>query len=454
MNYCSQIIKSISTQQYNNIQRHANPEDILVPFNYRIEVFVNGLDTPIGIDFTEDGSMLIADSGIVSNNPKVLILYNGQLYQIADGFNTPITGITYSNGNIYVSHKGVITIVRLDGTRRDILKGLPSYGDYSNSKVCIGPDGKIYFGQGTATNSGIVGLDNQWIHEHAYFHDYPGSFIMLNGQSFPTQNAFTHGDEITNTGAFLPYGTPYLQPYYTLQGNVDATGSVLRANIDGSQLELVAWGFRNPATVKFDSNNRLFVANQGFDERGSRPIANAPDELQLIIPMTWYGWPDFAAGEPVTSPQFSRDGRYDLEFLFTSHPSVPPRPFATFQPNVNVMGFDFNENPNFGTIGDIYIAEFGEIGDGIMNATTSPVVGCKIDRVHVDTGERETFASNRSNVRAYINTNGSQSNGGFSRPSDVVFGPDGAMYIVDMAITTENIGEFLPYTGVIWRITR
>jgi hypothetical protein len=46
----------------------------------------------------------------------------------------------------------------------------------------------MYFGQGTATNSGIVGEDNRWIKNYPFFHDYPGSFIPLVGQNFRTKN--------------------------------------------------------------------------------------------------------------------------------------------------------------------------------------------------------------------------------------------------------------------------
>ena len=70
-----------------------------------------------------------------------------------------------------------------------------------------------------------------------------------------------------------------------------ASGSILRANPDGSKLELVAWGLRNPFRLRFDRFNRLFTANHGIDVRGSRPIANSPDEFQWIRQNTWYGFP-------------------------------------------------------------------------------------------------------------------------------------------------------------------
>lgn len=76
----------------------------------------------------------------------------------------PLTGITFYKGNIYVAHRGFSTIVRLDGSKKDIISGLPSLRDHHNNRVIFGPDGKMYFGQRTATNSGVVGEDNsRWV---------------------------------------------------------------------------------------------------------------------------------------------------------------------------------------------------------------------------------------------------------------------------------------------------
>src|SRR5205085_5830009 len=56
---------------------------------------------------------------------------------------------------------GAISIVRdRDGDgvadeRRDIVTGLPSDGLNGNQQPSIGPDGRIYFGQGARTNAGV-----------------------------------------------------------------------------------------------------------------------------------------------------------------------------------------------------------------------------------------------------------------------------------------------------------
>ena len=189
--------------------RKVRPEDIAVPPGFKVDVFMEGLTTPINMTFTDRGEVLVADAGILSGNGKVLKLVSGKAETIAEGFHPPLTGITFHQGNIYVTHRGFVTLVKPDGTKQNILAGLPSWGDHHNNRVIFGPDGKMYFGQGTATNSGVVGLDNGWVKNYPYFHDYPGSPIPLRGQNFNTKNILTEfATERVNTGAYSPFGVP------------------------------------------------------------------------------------------------------------------------------------------------------------------------------------------------------------------------------------------------------
>lgn len=193
--------------QTDNGVRYVNPNDITIENGYRIEVFAEGLDAPGSILFTNNGDMLITNSGYTSGNGAVLILKNGYFEVIADRFIMPLLGITYRNGLIYVAHKGHITTLDLDGNRQDIITGLPSYGDYSNCRVDFGMDGKMYFGVGTATNSGVVGTDNLWVTEYSFFCDRPGQPIILNGQNFSSDNILiANREEMVQTGAFKPFG--------------------------------------------------------------------------------------------------------------------------------------------------------------------------------------------------------------------------------------------------------
>ncbi len=431
-------------------ERYLNPSDINVVTGYGIEVFAYGLDAPINMLFTESGSLMIAESGFTSGNPRILQYVDNNFEVLVEGFNRPITGLNNLDGFLYVSQRGIITRVSSDGTKQDIITGLPSNGDNYNGKVVFSPDRKtLYFGQGTITNSGVVGLDNSWVKNHPQMCDLPGEYIILNGQNYETRNNTNEvaPGEIILTGAFSPYGSPNA-PNEIRKAFVKASGSILMANIDGTKLEQYVWGLRNPLNIKFDENGQLFVANIGYDNRGSRPIANAPDEFFTVSPGVWYGWPDYAGGDPVNLERFKPEGERRPELLIKTLPNVPQVPFVTFPTNSNIMGFDFDYN-NFGTYGDVYIAEYGSIDfEQSHDSISYAGVGHRISRVDMKLRTISTFAINKSGFPSYISKEG-----GFGRPTDIVFGPDGALYVLDMGVEdSKNPNILMPNTGVIWRI--
>lgn len=450
MRFCDVDRKTVNINSINDtMERFLNPSSIILPRGYQIEVFAVGLNGPNNLIFDDFGTMLISESGLSNQNPRVLRLREGRYELIAEGFRTPITGITYHGGNIYVAHRGYITLVKPDGVKQDIMSGLPSNGDYGNSNVAFSPDGMMYFGQGTITNSGVVGIDNSWVKERPFLHDNPGSYIMLNGQNFASQNIMVSGDELTYTGAFSPYGETNV-PYEVRKGVAKASGSILRANSDGTNLEMVAWGLRYPSRIKFDENYRLFTTNIGYENRGSRPVANAPCEFVIINEGVWYGWPDFAGGEPLTDPRFWPEGGRRIEFLLTNHPDIPPRPFALFPSYSNTLGFDFNYG-DFGPYGDAYVAEFGG-ASVLLEGSVTPYAGFghRVSKIDMKTGGVTTFAINKSGFSTSITKEG-----GLGRPVDVTFGPDNSMYILDYGINAiDNPNIIYPDTGVIWRVTK
>jgi glucose/arabinose dehydrogenase len=81
-----------------------------------------------------------------------------------------------------------ISAVEADGNVKDLVTGLPSHGDHYNNEMTVGPDGKIYFGQGTASNSRVVGIGNAypfvWLFLHPDVSDVPAKDIRLTGECF------------------------------------------------------------------------------------------------------------------------------------------------------------------------------------------------------------------------------------------------------------------------------
>lgn len=430
--------------------RRIDPTDITLPPGYQIEAFVQGLNAPSTMIFDSNGDLIIGESGYVDGRARVLRISEGHVDVISEKFEAPLIGITFYNEDLYVSHLGRVSVLKPDGSIRNIITGLPSNGDHYNSNVAINSEGKMFFGVGTATNSGVVGLDNGWIHNYPLFCDFAGSYVMLKGQNYVTNDGFSLLEQEVITGAYSPYSISNI-PYEVRKGIIRASGSIMKANVDGSELEQIAWGFRYPCYLNLDQNDRLFVSNQGCAVRGSRPIANAPDEFHRVVEGNWYGWPDFVGGEPVTLPKFRPEGGVQPEFLFTSHPGVPPRPFAVFPSQSFIFGFEFNYNVGFGYYGDVFMAEFGS-GGRIDSSDTAPYAGKghRISIINMNNGVVTTFAINKSGFPSSIT-----GEGGFGRPVLVKFGPDGAMYVLDIGINAPlNPGEYYPNTGVIWRISR
>jgi hypothetical protein len=136
--------------------RKLDVNDVQIPPGFHVEIFAQGLNSPVDVLFSEDHELYLADAGVVDGNGKVLRKTTIGFEVVADGFHAPLTGIAEFQGQLYVSHRGKITRVDKAGKKHDVLSGLPSQGDHTNHQVVFGPDGKMYFGQGTATNSGVA----------------------------------------------------------------------------------------------------------------------------------------------------------------------------------------------------------------------------------------------------------------------------------------------------------
>lgn len=459
-----------------------------VPEGYQVEVFMKDLVWPSSIEFDEEGNVYVAEAGYAYGDPfspaqVFRISSAGEITILSDAFKGPITDLLWYQGRLYVSHLGKISAVDRNGNVSDLVTDLPSSGDHQNNQMSVGPDGKIYFGQGTATNSGVVGMDNVypfvWLMLYPHVHDVPAQDIRLRGESFltphpnnvlarqgrllsfssnvgyalaSTVNRNPKKSLLVSTRAFHPFGEKGSR---TVKGQVKSSGSVLRMNPDGSQLEVYAWGLRNPFGVMWSPNGQLYVSNNGYDERGSRPVANAKDDLLKIQKGGWYGFPDYSSGIPVTDKQFRSNRGPRLEFLLAEHPTLAPI-WMTRPEHAGVAKFDFSTHASFGFPGQLFLAEVGS-GAPITGDDQQPS-GHIVVRVDTTTSQAYPFFQNNAlgpKGMEYVSTRGPR------RPVEVKFSPDGqTMYIVDIGVfhgALAGPGPFplpVPGTGVIWRVTK
>lgn len=448
--------------------RTVNPADVALPAGFRIEAVATGLSFPTGVAFDEAGRPHVVEAGYsygeVFLTPRLLrVEPDGSLTTIASGGdNGPWNGVASYGNTFYVAEGGVrdggrILRIATDGagsraSAEALVEGLPGYGDHHANGPVVARDGTIYFSVGTATNSAVVGPDNAefgWLERRPDFHDVPCRDVYLAGRQYESDDP--RGGGRVRTGAFQPYGEAGTAGQL-VRGQVPCNGALFRMDADGRDLELVAWGFRNPFGLAFSPAGRLYVTDNGYDNRGSRPVFGAPDVLWQVTEGAWYGWPDYVAGQPVEDERFAPPDGEAPQFVLAAHPDGPRRPEARFGVHSSANGFDFSFNPDFGYVNEAFVALFGDQAPG-TGKVMAPV-GFKLVRVDLLSGVVRDFAVNRGEQNGPASRIGG---GGFERPVAARFDHGGAaLYVVDFGVLLETGGETVPQpeTGVLWRITR
>lgn len=480
--------------------RAYSPEDIALPAGYRIEAVATGLTYPTAIVFDDTGALYVVESGyaygeayLASRLLKVLGPNLIASVATSPDSNGPWTGAVYvpgesgkGQGSFYLAeggHKkgGRILRVGADGSIQPLVENLPSFGDHHTNGPVLGPDGMIYFSQGTATNSGVVGEDNAefgWLKDHPEFHDTPCQDLALSGVNYRSKDA-RGGQGEAETGAFSAYGTKTSEGQI-IAGEIPCNGAIMRIPKTGSRahpgpndaalgkLELVAWGFRNPFALAFAPDGRLFAIDNGYDERGSRPIWGAGELVWEVRQGRWYGWPDYSGDKSVDHSEFTPPhGERPLRLLKKppgpwlatqaavgktvpeAIPESPPVPAAILPVHASADGMDFSTSEGFGYKGQAFVAEFGDMAPE-AGKVLEPV-GFKIARVDLSRGVAEDFAVNRKGAGPASRLGAR----GLERPVSVRFSPDGnSLYVADFGqLTVDAKGSHArERTGAIWRI--
>jgi glucose/arabinose dehydrogenase len=458
----------VSAQDY-----RPNPADINVPPGYKIEVFASGLDTPMGVAFG-DNEVYTVESGWLKTTPSVVVkvlsmdgkvqreLARGKLGDLA-------LGVNYHDGKIWISRTASISLV--DPKTGDVttyLEKLPSMGDHNVSRVAFHGD-HVYFGLGSYTNSGVVGTDVAGPDLAKTIdpatgelgRDVPCRDIRLSGANFKTPD----GKE---TGAFRPFGTASRKGE-VVKGQVPCSSSVIRARVNDAQntMELVGWGFRNPFGLAFAPpwhpvlKGALLVSNNGMDTRGSRPVANSPDEL-FVMPSdlgepSFHGWPDVSGFLHVGAKQSTTEVTGQLlgenvrgiQPVYDPLPRPVTHPVAVFPINSSADGMDFSTTERFGYQGDLFIALWGHLGFAPADRVYQDSNVVRVRFLQPAGVQIIPFVENRTAGAASL-----AKSGGLNHPVDVRFGPDGAMYITDFGVVDTQAFRTVPNTGVIWKVTR
>jgi hypothetical protein len=282
-------------------------------------------------------------------------------------------------------------------------------------------------------------------------------------------------------------------------------------------VEPYSWGYRNPFGLQFAPKDhalkgQLFVTENGEDERGARPVNNSPDRLQLARQNRdgtpdYHGWPDRFGDLDSTQAIYNPKGGpgddlppplvlamdVPVRPVFAWFPQPPVSPLALEPTDVAAVGLDFapdsftggvvkkgaalvsregdfgfspgNGEPEAGH--DIELVNFSRPGEPLALYLSMFAFNCKAENQrHTPDGgpsctAREDQAFAASTADRIIH--------GINRPIQVLFGPDGALYLVDYGAVRDfgqsdprsrYIGPAdgplaqIPGTGVIWKIAR
>ena len=293
------------------------PEDITVALVAREPLIRN----PCALAFDSRGRLFVGQ-GPQYRNPKpdtpgdsVLMLIDSDGDGVFDrakvfarGLNC-IQGLAWHGRDLYIANSPDLTVVRdVDGDdEADDYTLL--YTDLGNIEHAIhglnfGPDGKFYMSKGNSKGLNLPGRIA------------PAPFLELFGQtSLPGAPAFPPPRKFTKEN----YKATYQDP----KDDWGRMGGILRADPDGTNLEIVARGFRNPWDIGFDAEfNWLGTDNDQSDgDRIFMPFFGADFGWAHKWSPDWTGLGHLPT-VPISGPVFTGSG---TGIVFSESPSLPAR---------------------------------------------------------------------------------------------------------------------------------
>ncbi|MBV8234429.1 MAG: hypothetical protein JO075_01895, partial [Acidimicrobiia bacterium] len=349
--------------------------------------------------------------------------------------------------------------------RTVLVDGLPSGGWHEPSDPVFGPDGLIYFGNGSVSQNGVCLPQGFTVDlaKHPEACDVPGQDVTLTGNNVWSRDPTMPFPFLAETGPFKPFGTP-AKKGEVIRGQVKCSSGLWRCHPDGSGLELLAWGLRNPYGLAFDEAGELYASDNDFEEKGEQAIADDPDRIWHVKNATaphgsvatpsWYGFPDLCGdGLPAWHESHRpRKGKAAEPLLEDPPPWAGPAAYLE-KPHSCMTHMEFCRSDAFGHHGELFLAQFGTYAP---HNTPDPAAldrGFRVLRINMQTGVGEPFLRNREPGPASAHPGSA----GLERPVDCKFHPDGrSLYVLDFGVTAVAPTHVVAYarTGVVWRVTR
>jgi glucose/arabinose dehydrogenase len=472
------------------------------PPGFVVKPFMSGLTAPTAICFDRQGTLFVAEGGgtydrydphifgFRPNAPKGKQLFDvypdkQEIPLFHTGFRIygPVGGMVAVNGKLFVTHKdsdgyGVVTAFGYDGSHQTLVASLPAAGDFGMGDIAVDDSGRLYFSVGSATNSGVVGLDNWdigWVRDNPDFCDLPAVPLKLQGYRFNSDNPLAglfSGADIAVTGPYQPFNIGD-NLHIPRPADGKPTGAIYSISQAGGDLRVEAWGVRCGRGIVCGDFHRIYFTDDGMEARGTRPVLNDPDAVFQLVgsgyEATWYGWPDFSRElEPIGQEKYQPPaillrgtGYHEISALIDQSVTSlsPPDKYnwlkGVFAPQAGAAKLAII--PSSGRFrefrGSILVALCGDRapfslagGLGLREPT-----GYKVVRVNLLTHEVADFVRNTQLAPA---SDLGLSGQALERPIDVKFAPDGSLYILDYGQMVMKHGQerVTAGSGMIWRL--
>ncbi|MBU3189444.1 hypothetical protein K9O30_10065 [Clostridium bowmanii] len=326
------------------------------------EIMFKGLSD--AVDFTRDseGNYYVAFQDKIQYIDK-----RGKAYNIFTNKNLVITSLDYNNGVLYyASGTKVYSYNLISKESIEIIKNIPNYGDYNKSSIRINGE-YLFVTIGAATNSGVVGLDNQWIDDYPQNHDITPKRITIKGTDF--------GEE--KTGAFVSYKTKNINGQIITE-HMPGNSSIIIYNLKTGAQGNFAWGIRNIKSIDFNTGGKVLVTVGGMENRGLRPVLGDSDYIYQIKKNIWYGFPDYAGGDEVSSPKFKGSDKNTIPFILEKHPTTnPPAPIYQHSSVDSLVSLAVDQKGILGEKDCIYFYEKND--NSIYSLKSTGVINEKIN---------------------------------------------------------------------------
>ncbi|SIO16345.1 putative membrane-bound dehydrogenase domain-containing protein [Algoriphagus halophilus] len=214
---------------------------------------------------------------------------------------------------------------------------------------------------------------------------------------------FNYGNE--GKGIHYADGSPILDPLgrpVNSETHPYREGMVFRMDPDGTDVEVLAWNFRNNYEVAVDSYGRMWQSDNDDDgNRGTR--------INYVMDYGNYGFKDEMTGADWRTRRINMEDSIPLQHWHLNDPGVVPNMLQTYA----------------GSPTGILVYEGDLLPDDYHNQLIHSDAGPNIVRAYITKPDGAGFSASIKNL---MNGNGRDN---WFRPSDVTVAPDGSLFVSD-----------------------